>query len=246
MSPLQIVLGALVVVLLLAWLWLRRPGGDARGKRQAESPSNRLDTIFGWPPQGTRALGSQERIAFGTLVRALPEYMVLAQVPLSRFINVPKRNSYAEWLRRVGYQSVDFVICDMSAQVIAVVELQPLQQSARALKRAGRIARTLQAAHLPLYTWRENALPSVEAAREALLPRTEVATEPVKTDSVGAAATAAMAAAVAATPAVASVPSPFEDADRDSTQDEMIEPLQPPPSTWYDELDSDPAPLSKR
>ena len=68
----------------------------------------------------------------------------------------------------------------------------------------------------------------------------------LKTDSVAAAATAAMAAAVPAKPAVASVPSPFEDADRDSTQDEMIEPLQPPPSTWYDELDSDPAPLSKR
>jgi hypothetical protein len=246
MSTLQIVLGGLIVVFLLAWLWLRQRGGDigsARG-RQAEKTSDRLDTIIGWPPQATRALGTQERIAFGTLVRALPEYMVLAQVPLSRFINVPKRNSYAEWLRRIGYQSVDFVICDMSAQVVAVVELQPPQQSERALRRAARIMRTLKAAQVPLHTWRESALPSVDAAREALLPRTAAPAELAKNDAAVAAATAAVV--VAAAPAAPPARNPFDDTGRDSTQDEMIELLEPPPSTWYDELDSDPAPLSKR
>ena len=242
MSTLQIVLGGLVVAFLLAWLWLRQRGGDASGGRQAEKTSDRLDTITGWPPQATRALDTQERIAFGTLVRALPEYMVLAQVPLSRFINVPKRNSYAEWLRRIGYQSVDFVVCDMSAQVVAVVELQPPQQSERALRRAARITRTLKAAQLPLHVWLESALPSVDAAREALLPRTAVSSEPVKGDAAVAAAVVVVAAAAAA-PAARS---PFEDAGRDSTQDERIELLEPPPSTWYDDLDSDPAPLNKR
>lgn len=242
MSTLQIVLGGLIVVLLLAWLWLRQRGGDTDRGRLAEKTSDRLDTITGWPPQVTRALGTQERIAFGTLVRALPEYMVLAQVPLSRFINVPKRNSYAEWLRRIGYQSVDFVVCDMSAQVVAVVELQPPQQSERALRRAARITRTLKAAQVPLHTWRESALPSVDAAREALLPRTAVPPEPVKGDAVVAAAVVVVAAA----PAAPAVRNPFDETGRDSTQDEMIELLEPPPSTWYDELDSDPAPLSKR
>lgn len=242
MSTLQIVLGGLIVVLLLAWLWLRQRGGDTDRGRLAEKTSDRLDTITGWPPQLTRALGTQERIAFGTLVRALPEYMVLAQVPLSRFINVPKRNSYAEWLRRIGYQSVDFVVCDMSAQVVAVVELQPPQQSERALRRAARITRTLKAAQVPLHTWRESALPSVDAAREALLPRTAVPPEPVKGDAVVAAAVVVVAAA----PAAPAVRNPFDETGRDSTQDEMIELLEPPPSTWYDELDSDPAPLSKR
>jgi len=242
MSILQIVLGGLVVVLLLAWLWLRQRGVDTSRGRQAEKTSDRLDTITGWPPQATRALGTQERIAFGTLVRALPEYMVLAQVPLSRFINVPKRNSYAEWLRRIGYQTVDFLICDMSAQVVAVVELQPPQQSERALRRAARITRTLKAAQVPLHTWRESALPSIDAAREALLPRTTEPTEPANGDAAG----AAPVVVVAATPTAPAVRSPFEDTGRDSTQDERIELLEPPPSTWYDELDSDPAPLSKR
>ena len=250
MFTLQIVLGGLVVVLLLAWLWLRqhRGGEPASGRAQrAEKASDRLDTITGWPPQVTRALSSPERIAFGILVRALPECMVLAQMPLSRFINVSKRNSYAEWLRRIGYQSVDFVICDMSAQVIAVVELQPLQQSERSQKRVTRITRTLKAAQVPLHIWRESALPSVDAAREALLPRAAAA--PAAASPAGAVAVAvavAAAAAAAPAPAVDPAPSPFEDAGRDSTHDERIEPLEPPPSTWYDEIDSDPAPLGKR
>ena len=67
---------------------------------------DRIDTVIGWPPQPTRVLGTQERLAYSTLARALPEYMILAQVPLARFLNVPRRNSYADWLRRVGNQCV--------------------------------------------------------------------------------------------------------------------------------------------
>ena len=95
---------ALLVVLavgVLLWWWLRRR--ESGSVREAE-PEDRIDTLTGWPPQATRVMTTPERIAFGTLVRALPEYMILAQVPLSRFLSVPKRNSYSDWLRRLGYQ----------------------------------------------------------------------------------------------------------------------------------------------
>jgi hypothetical protein len=250
MSTLQIVLFGLVVVALLAWLWLRQRGGGAG----AEKAADRIDTVIGWPPTATRVLSTTERVALGTLMRALPEHMILAQVPLSRFLNVPKRNSYADWLRRVGYQCVDFVVCDMAAQVVSVVELQPPQENDRGRKRLARIGRTLKAARIPLHVWRENALPTVDGARELLLPK------PKETLQTGAAATPAAAAAAgvaaaaaatttAATAAAAPAPagsSPFEDTDRDSTLDERIELLEPPPSTWFDDLDSGAAPLNKR
>lgn len=253
MSTLQIALIGLVIVLLLAWLWLRQR--DTRGRsgsgKNAMKAADRLDTVTGWPPQATRVLNTQERLAFGTLVRALPEYMVLAQVPLARFINVPKRNSYADWLRRVGYQSVDFLVCDMTAQVVAAVELQPPQQSEGAHKRLTRIGRTLKAAQVPLHVWRENALPSVDVARAALLPPPGAASEPVPGKVIAGVATAGAAAAAVASATVAAtaVPTfaqlnPFDDAGRDSTQDEKIELLEPPP-TWFDDLDSNPVPLSK-
>jgi hypothetical protein len=240
-TTMQIGLVVVAAVLLLVWWWSRR-GGDSAGR----AATDRIDTLTGWPPQATRVLSNRERLAFGTLVRALPEYMILAQVPIARFISVPKRNSYADWLRRLGYQCVDFAICDMAAQVIAVVELQPAAHASndRARKRIARMTRSLKAAGIPLLTWPEMALPTVDAAREAVLALTAKAA-PAATPAPAPSA----AAAAAATPAVAAAsarPNPFDEADRDSTQDEMIELLQPPPSTWFDELDTEPAPLNKR
>jgi Protein of unknown function (DUF2726) len=227
---------ALLVVLAalgVLW-WLRRR--ESGGVREAEA-EDRIDTLTGWPPQATRVMTTPERIAFGTLVRALPEYMILAQVPLSRFLSVPKRNSYSDWLRRLGYQSVDFVVCDMTSQVIGVIEIQAAdsRNSERARKRLSRIGRSLKAAAIPLHVWTENVLPSADAAREAVLPRptaTGTDTEPVQSPLSG-----------PASMALGKSNDLFVDTDREAGRDDMIE---APPSTWYDEFDSGPTPLQKR
>ena len=245
MNPLLIAL-VLLLVVLLAWSFLRKRGGSVK---PAEEEADRLDTLAAWPPQPTRVLTSQERTLHSTLVRALPDHVVLSQVPLSRFIKVPKRHSYAEWLRRLGYQSVDFVVCDMSSQVVAVIELQPTANdlNERARKRLKRIQRTLKAAEIPLLVWSEANLPTADAARAAILPPPPAAA----TTPVDAARPAAAAPAVRGTSTVptlssaarpGSVRNPFEDTDRDSTQDEHIE---APPSTWFDDLDSGPTPLQQ-
>ena len=227
---------ALLVILAagVLWWWLRR---RESGSVRVADPEDRIDTLTGWPPQATRVMTTPERIAFGTLVRALPEYMILAQVPLSRFLSVPKRNSYSDWLRRLGYQSVDFVVCDMTSQVIAVIEIQGAdsRNSERARKRLSRIGRSLKAASIPMHVWTENVLPSADAAREAVLPRpTATATDaaPVQSPLSG--------------PASMALGKPndlFMDTDRDASRDDLIE---APPSTWFDEFDSGPTPLQKR
>ena len=245
MNPLLIAL-VLLLVVLLAWSFLRKRGGSAK---PAEEEADRLDTLAAWPPQATRVLTSQERTLHSTLVRALPDHVVLSQVPLSRFLKVPKRHSYAEWLRRLGYQSVDFVICDMNSHVVAAIELQPTANdlNERARKRLKRIQRTLKAAEIPLLVWSEANLPTADAARAAILPPPPAAA----TTPVDAARPAAAAPAVRGTSTVptlssaarpGSVRNPFEDTDRDSTQDEHIE---APPSTWFDDLDSGPTPLQQ-
>ena len=232
MTTLQIALG-LVFLVLLAWLWMSR-----RANRPDADEIDRIDTLIGWPPQATRVLTTQERVAFATLVKALPEYMILAQVPLARFVSVPKRNSYVDWLRRLGYQCADFVVCDMAAQVVAVVEVQPAQPTERARKRLTRMARTLKAANIPMQVWSERSLPSADAARDALLPR--------PTPSSYTAPAAGVAATLASGATAATLKSnPFDDTSRDSAHDERIELLEPPPSTWFDDLDSEPVPLRK-
>ena len=240
--------GVLVALAVIGIVW------RVMHKKVATSSDeeDRIDTLTGWPPQATRLLTNAERVAFGTLSRALPEYMVLSQVPLSRFINVPKRNSYAEWLRRLGNQCVDFLVCDMNSQIIAVVDVQlpPAQTTDRAKKRQTRIARTLKAASVPLHVWFETSLPPTELAREMLLAKPEpVAGAPAagSTTAPAAAKPQVVAPTAAVGPAVAGTRppfNPFEDTGRDSTHDEFIEMEEPPPSTWYDEFDSGPTPLA--
>ena len=231
MDSLGIVLLVLLVALAAAWLMLR--GRSKKGT--AEDEGDRLDTVAAWPPKTTRVLTTAERLAYSTLVRALPGYMVLAQVPLARFLKVPTRHSYSEWLRRLGNQCADLVVCDMASEVIAVVNVQgPAgQTSERGRKRLNRMARVLKAADIPLHVWTDNALPSVDTARETLLPKPATpAAEP------------APAPAAPSRPAVTR-PSPLDDDDRDSSNDELIEVREPPPSTWFDEFNSGPAPLQK-
>ena len=225
----------LLVLLGVVWFFARRSASAPK-----DDPEDRLDTVGGWPPQATRILTTAERLAQDVLIRALPEYLVLAQVPLARFLKVPTRNSYVEWLRRLGNQCADLVVCDKATQVIAVVDVQaPAEQaSERSRKRLNRMARVLKAAHIPLHVWTEGSLPSVEAARATLLPKPPeaiVAAAPAET-----AATPTMNASTSVKP-----PSPFEAFDRDSTPDEIIEAMEPPPSTWFDEFNSGPTPLGK-
>lgn len=243
MSSLQIVLLLLIFLLAapLLW-WLGRRLGRPRGEGAA---ADRIDTLIGWPPQATRVLSVPERQAFATLVRALPDAMILAQVPLSRFLRVPKRHSYTDWLRRLGNQCADFVICDSNAQVLAVVELRAAAGPAsdRTQRRLERMSRSLKAANLPLHVWNEGVLPSVEAIRLAIIPRPPVVTA-APPSAAPLNASGAMASALGAPARVPAV-NPFDDTSRDSAQDERIELLEPPPSTWFDDLDPEPAPRRK-
>jgi hypothetical protein len=235
MDSLGIVLLALVLALAVAaWLLLR----GRTQKSTKDDDGDRLDTVAAWPPKTTRVLTTAERLAYSTLMRAMPGYMILAQVPLARFLKVPTRHSYSEWLRRLGNQCADLVVCDMASEVIAVVNVQPPaeQVSERGRKRMTRMKRVLKAADIPLHVWTENKLPSAEAARESLLR------QPAEAQ----AATESAPVPLALSRAAATQPSPLDDDDRDSSQDERIEVREPTPSTWFDEFNSGPAPLQQQ
>ncbi|MBX3604186.1 MAG: DUF2726 domain-containing protein [Piscinibacter sp.] len=224
---------AIVVVAALGLLWLRQRGSRKTDTRGSDA---RIDTVAGWPPTATRVLTSAERLGYNILSRAVPGYMILAQVPLARFLKVPTRHSYAEWLRRLGNQCADLVLCDMSSEVLAVITIQPPAEklSERGRKRQQRMARVLRSAGIPMHVWIENALPSTEAAREMVMPRKPApeAGTPVPEP-------------IADTRVRPSRPTPLDEPGRDSSGDEMIEVREPPPSTWFDDFNSGPAPLQQ-
>src|SRR5690606_6159223 len=229
------------------------------GRRGGNVSPEALDTLMDWEPVATRVLTTGERDAYHVLRKALPEHMILAQVPVARFIKVPTENPYNEWLRRVGSLCADLVVCDMASQVIAVVEVrQPLsKENERAQRRHARMDRVLKAAHIPVHVWLEGALPGPVVAREAVLGAALDNPGRSGHDDVSVARRDAEAAAV-----VASMQSPvgamrglsveedtmaganFHVDWHDEPEDaEASARKEPPPSTWFDDLDTGPAPL---
>jgi Protein of unknown function (DUF2726) len=152
--------------LLLTLLFMRRRGRQSGGPRTGVRDA--LDTVQDWPPEPARVMTVQERQSYELLRRALPGYMVLAQVPLSRFVRVPTRHSYTEWLQRVGALSADLLVCDTGSRVLAVIDVRANEESPRSRRRHERLAKVLRAAGVRVHVWREGRLPSPAEVRTAL------------------------------------------------------------------------------
>lgn len=208
--------------------------GEAQAKRERERDN--LDTVAAWPPEVTRLLTAGERSAHETLVKALPECMIFAQVPLGRFIRVPRRHSYAEWLARVGNLSADFLICDRASLVIGAVSLQSIQETEGASRRRARMARVMKAAGIKVFVWREQAIPTAQAARDQITQRTVI---PDREAAVSADLTASLTERPARS---GSGMLPVPEVVSDSAEEQPRR--DPPPTTWFDDLDSRPTPLA--
>jgi hypothetical protein len=207
-------LGALLLMLGYA-AWRRR--ANAPRSQQDES----FDTVQAWPPQAVRVMTLGERQAFEILKRALPGHVILAQVPLSRFISVPTRNPYQLWLQRAGRLAVDLLVCDYSSRAIAAVEVRTAEESKRAAKRHQRLAEVLRAAGVVVHEWNEDALPSISEARALFATKREAAEAPTRMDQGG--------RKLIPVAEIAEVL-----AEGDATDYGQLEPV---PSAFYDDLD---------
>jgi Protein of unknown function (DUF2726) len=152
---------AAVMLLLTLVMMRKRQRGDVRRPVKRED----LDTVIDWPPQSVRVLTVAERESYDLLRKSLPGFMVLAQVPLARFVRVPTRHSYNDWMQRVGNLSADLLLCDSGSRVLAVVDVRSADETERARKRHERMGRVLKAAGIKVYTWRDNALPTATQVR---------------------------------------------------------------------------------
>ena len=224
----------LLVALVAGYLYFKKRGPATALNDDAKRERDDLDTVAAWPPEATRLLSGGERAAHETLVKALPECMIFSQVPLARFIRVPRRHSYAEWLTRVGHLSADFLICDRASLVIGAVALQSIQESERGARRRARMSRVLKAAGVKVFIWREQAIPTPEAARDQIIQRTGVPDAKPEPASIG-------TSKVPQAPGRGNGKIPVAEVVAETPDDTPR--LEPPSSTWFDDLDSGPTPL---
>jgi hypothetical protein len=238
------------VLLLLTLLFVRRRQAGA----PARPPVDALDTVAAWPPQAVRVMTLPERQAHDLLRKVLPRnHLVLAQVPLARFIRVPTRNSYHEWMRRVGQICADLVVCDTVSQVIAVVEVRrpPGKDGERTVRRHERMDRVLQQAGIRVIVWNEDALPSVSIVRDQLVNTSQglrtgdggshVRTPPATVMPGVLVTEAAGSAAPATRPTMVTLQDVLEDLDREAADGATL--AEPAQSTWFDDLSSASMPL---
>jgi hypothetical protein len=230
MSVMIWVLLALVAIgLPAAWWWQQQQAKQKRPSKPRVIEAR--DTVADWPPEATRILTNHERRAYETLRQALPNHIILAQVPLARFIRVPTRYSYGEWLSRVGQLSVDLLVCDPATQVLAVIEVRGANESARSQQRHQRMVRVLKAAGLRVVVWTEGDIPTADAARSAVLPE-EAARKAAELERAAAAAAIGAGASRAIPPSTMPKTIPVAD-----VHDGEEPPREPPPTTWYSDLD---------
>jgi Protein of unknown function (DUF2726) len=152
------------LLLLGLLLWRRSQAGARRQSARRDA----LDTVQDWPPEAARVLTIAERRAYDLLRNALPGFLVLAQVPLSRFLRVPTRHSHAEWMQRVGSLSADLLVCNGGSRVLAVIDIRPADQTERSRRRHERMARVLKSAGIEVQVWSEDRLPSAYEVRSLL------------------------------------------------------------------------------
>jgi hypothetical protein len=121
-----------------------------------------------WPLSVKKPLTIPEQILYHRLVSALPECIVLAQVQLSRILEVNKGVPRTLWLNRISQKSADFVVCLKDSTVVAIVELDD-STHARASRRKADADKdkALTSAGVQIVRWTTKALPDEPAIRAA-------------------------------------------------------------------------------
>ncbi len=212
------------VLLLSLLMWRRRQAGAHHAARKSEP----LDTVQAWPPEAARVLTIAERRAYDLLRSALPGFLVLAQVPLGRFLRVPTRHSHAEWMRRVGSLSADLLVCNSGSKVLAVVDISPAGQSERSRRRHERMASVLKAAGISVLVWSEDHLPSASEVRAVL---------GAELDRANGAGAAVQARSTSSRPMPLIPVAEMEELLAHGDQAALDMSMEPVPSAFFDDLD---------
>jgi very-short-patch-repair endonuclease len=125
-----------------------------------------------WPFTVRKPLSAPEQVMFFRLRDALPEQIILAQVQVSRFLDVRKGFPARRWFNRVNRLSVDFLVLAKDATVIAAIEIDDATHERADRREAdARKDRALASAGVRLVRWHVRTLPDAAQIRADVLSR---------------------------------------------------------------------------
>lgn len=132
------------------------------------APKSQTEPQGPWPFYARHPLNAAEQVLYHRLSMALPEYIILAQVPLTRVMGVSKGHNFFEWQPRIRDLQLDFLICRKDFSVVAAVELDEDNQQGLVRQAVDeRITRVCRDAELRLIRWHTRLMPDELAIRAA-------------------------------------------------------------------------------
>jgi len=95
-------------IIIILSIWRNDVKIDVKGNLARKSPLNEV-----------------QRLIYGQLVRAFPEYLIFPQLCFGRFLHVEGKDKSSHfWLGKLKHRVADYVICNQYTEVICVVQLE--------------------------------------------------------------------------------------------------------------------------
>jgi len=137
------------------------------------------DSPIELPYISKKPLTATEAIFYQRLVEALPEYIVLAQVQLCRFIELKdarklrsEKRSYA-LQNRIAQQSVDYLICTKDFTIVTAIELDDRTHTKATRASDDKKEKSLAAAKVRLIRWHAEKMPDIATINQVILSSIE-------------------------------------------------------------------------
>ncbi len=122
-----------------------------------------VKTTQKWPYYAVPVMSNIEKKFYYQLVKAFPQYHILAQVQLSRVIRPPKNRYEYKWLNKIWRMSLDYVILDSHLDTLVVIELDDRSHlTQRRMEADERKNKALKAAGVRLIRIKTNNMPSLD------------------------------------------------------------------------------------
>jgi cellulose biosynthesis protein BcsQ len=151
--PLTVFIPLLILILVIAVVLLARlKAGKSLGKYKARKLMTENELEF-----------------FGRLVTALPDHYIFPQVSMTALLEASsgdRKIAHSDRLR-IAQQRVDYVVCDVRCEVVAVVELDDRTHSSEKDQRRDK---RLEQAGIRTIRFQSRSKPQLDAIRASVLP----------------------------------------------------------------------------
>ncbi|UOP05538.2 DUF2726 domain-containing protein [Conchiformibius kuhniae] len=141
----------------------------AWGLRRAWQNERTAHLLDGGLPYHARPIMTPTELkVYDRLLHALPEYMIFAQVQVSRVVESPPENN-RYWFNLISRLSYDFVVCRTDGTPLAAIEIDDATHNLpERIDADQRKNRATEAAGIAMLRWPVDAVPNVRDIRRII------------------------------------------------------------------------------